>query len=43
MQGKYIHLSAGVDGVPRRNGLDPVNESAVSTLVTYFNVNINNS
>ena len=45
---KYIQFSAGDDGVPRRNGLDPVvkvrkKESAVSTLATYFNVHINNS
>jgi len=47
MQGKYIQFSAGDDGVPRRNVLEPVKvrkkESAVSTLATYFNVYINNS
>jgi len=40
-------LSTGDDGVPRRNGLDPIKvrkkESAVSTLATYFNIYIINS
>ena len=26
MQGKYIHFSAGVDGVPRRNGMEPLSQ-----------------
>ena len=47
MEGTYIQFSAGDDGVPRRNGLEPVKvrkkELAVSTLATYFNVYINNS
>ena len=46
MEGRYIQFSAGDDGVPRRNGLEPVKVRiilAVSTLATYFNVYINNS
>ena len=39
MEGKYIQFSTGDDGVPRRNGLEPVKlwkkESAVSILATY--------
>ena len=45
-KGKCLQFSAGDDGVPRRNGLEPVKvrkkELAVSTLATYFNVYINN-
>ena len=46
MKGTYIQFSAGDDGVPRRNGLEPVKVRtflAVSTLATFFNVYINNS
>ena len=47
MEGRYIQFSAGDDGVPRRNELEPVKvtnkESTVSTLGIYFNVYINNS
>jgi len=46
MECRYIQFSAGDDGVPRRNGVEPVKvrkkELAVSTLATYFNVYINN-
>ena len=45
MESRYIQFSAGDDGVPRQNGLEPVSqkkELAVSTLATYFNVYINN-
>ena len=39
MEGRYIQFSAGDDGVPRQNGLDPVKVRtflAVSTLATFF-------
>ena len=46
MEGRYLQFSAGDDGVPRRNGMEPVKvrkkESAVSTLATYFYVYVNN-
>ena len=45
-KGKCLQFSAGDDGVPRQNGLEPVKvtkkELAISTLATYFNVYINN-
>ena len=41
MEGRYIQFSAGDDGVPRRNGLEPVSqkkELAVSTLAQHISM-----